>query len=156
MKSIAPCIWFDKNAEEAVKFYVSVFKNSKIDSVSHYGDGMHMPNGTVLAILFAINGQDFMALNGGPGVPHSNAVSFMVNCDTQAELDDYWAKLTADGGSEVQCGWLKDKFGLSWQIVPASLPKLLGGDQAQTNRVMAEVMKMIKLDIATMEKAATR
>lgn len=156
MKSIAPCIWFDKNAEEAVKFYVSVFKNSKIHSVSHYGDGMHMPKSTVLAILFAINGQDFMALNGGPGVPHSNAVSFMVNCDTQAELDDYWAKLTADGGSEVQCGWLKDKFGLSWQIVPASLPKLLGGDQAQTNRVMAEVMKMIKLDIATMEKAAAR
>ncbi len=154
MQNIAPCIWFDKNAEEAVNFYVSVFKNSKIRTVSHYGDGMHMPKGTVLAILFTINGQDFMALNGGPGVPHSDAVSFMVNCDTQAEIDDYWAKLTADGGEEVQCGWLKDKFGLSWQIAPASLPKLLGGDQAQTDRVMAEVVKMVKLDIATMEKAA--
>lgn len=154
MQNIAPCLWFDSNAEEAAKFYVSVFKNSKIHTVTYYGDGMHRPKGTVLTVLFTINGQDFMALNGGPTFALNEAVSFMVNCDTQAEIDDYWAKLTADGGKEVQCGWLKDKFGLSWQIVPSSLPKLLGGDQARTDRVMAEVMKMVKLDIATMEKAA--
>lgn len=154
MQKITPCLWFDNNAEDAVRFYVSVFKNAKIDTITHYGDGMHMPKGTVLTVTFTLDGQDFMALNGGPTFALNEAVSFMINCDSQAEIDDYWAKLTADGGKEVQCGWLKDKFGMSWQIVPSILPKLLSGDQARIDRVMAAVMKMIKLDIATMEKAA--
>jgi predicted 3-demethylubiquinone-9 3-methyltransferase (glyoxalase superfamily) len=154
MQQITPCLWFDDNAEEAARFYVSVFKNSRINAVTYYGSGMPMPKGTVLTVTFTINGQDFMALNGGPTFALNEAVSFMVNCDSQAEIDDYWARLTADGGKPVECGWLKDKFGMSWQIVPSILPKLLGGDQARTDRVMAAVMQMVKLDIATMEKAA--
>ncbi|HWM83809.1 MAG TPA: VOC family protein [Pseudolabrys sp.] len=154
MQQITPCLWFNDNAEEAARFYVSVFKNAKIDTITHYGDGMPMPKGTVLTVTFTINGQDFMALNGGPTFTLNEAVSFMINCDSQMEIDDYWTKLTADGGKPVQCGWLKDKFGLSWQIVPSILPKLLGGDQAQTDRVMAAVVQMVKLDIAAMEKAA--
>jgi two-component system sensor histidine kinase QseC len=154
MQQITPCLWFDDNAEEAARFYVTVFKNAKINTVTYYGDGMPMPKGTVLTVTFTINGQDFMALNGGPAFTLDEAVSFMINCDSQAEIDDYWTKLTADGGKPVQCGWLKDKFGLSWQIVPSILPKLLDGDQARTDRVMAAVMQMVKLDIATMEKAA--
>jgi predicted 3-demethylubiquinone-9 3-methyltransferase (glyoxalase superfamily) len=154
MQQITPCLWFDDNAEEAARFYVTVFKNAKINAVTYYGDGMPMPKGTVLTVTFTINGQDFMALNGGPAFTLNEAVSFMINCDSQAEIDDYWTKLTADGGKPVQCGWLKDKFGLSWQIVPSILPKLLGGDQARTDRVMAAVMQMVKLDIAAMEKAA--
>jgi len=154
MQQITPCLWFNDNAEEAARFYVSVFKNAKIDTITHYGDGMPMPKGTVLTVTFTINGQDFMALNGGPTFTLNEAVSFMINCDSQMEIDDYWTKLTADGGKPVQCGWLKDKFGLSWQIVPSILPKLLGGDQAQTDRVMAAVVQMVKFDIAAMEKAA--
>lgn len=154
MKTITPCLWFNDNAETAANFYVSVFKNAKINAVSHYGEGAPMPKGTVLTVDFTLNGQNFTALNGGPVFQLSEAVSFMIPCETQEEVDHYWEKLTADGGKAVQCGWLKDKFGLSWQVVPSILPKLMTGDPARAARVMGAVMKMVKLDIAALEKAA--
>ena len=154
MKTITPCLWFDDNAEEAVKFYTSVFKNGKILSTSYYGPGMHLPEGTVLTVTFEIMGQEFMALNGGPEFKFDEAISLMIPCDTQEEIDYYWDKLTAAGGQPVQCGWLKDKFGLSWQVVPRIIEKHLNDkDQAKTNRVMKAVMGMVKLDIAEIEKA---
>ena len=155
MQKITPFLWFDGRAEEAMNFYASIFKNTKIGNVSRYGEGGPAPAGSVMTASFELEGLEFTALNGGPHFKFSEAISFHISCDSQDEVDHYWTKLS-EGGQTQQCGWLKDKFGLSWQIVPASLPKLLGGDQAQTNRVMAEVMKMIKLDIATMEKAAAR
>lgn len=154
-QKITPCLWFNNNIEEAVNFYISVFRNSRILSMSHYGPDMPMPEGTVLTIEFELDGQRFTALNGGPEFKFNEAISLMVACDTQAEIDEFWKKLTADGGKEVQCSWLKDKYGLSWQIVPAILPDLISsGDQARTNRVMAAVMKMVKLDIETLKRAA--
>ncbi|MBP7722546.1 MAG: VOC family protein [Alphaproteobacteria bacterium] len=154
MKTITPCLWFDGNAEEAVKFYTSIFKDGKILSTSYYGPGMHLPEGTVLTITFEIMGQQFMALNGGPEFKFDEAISLMIPCDTQEEIDYYWDKLTAAGGQPVQCGWLKDKFGLSWQVVPRIIEKHLNDkDQAKTNRVMKAVMGMVKLDIAEIEKA---
>ena len=154
MKTITPCLWFDGNAEEAVKFYTSIFKDGKILSTSYYGPGMHLPEGTVLTITFEIMGQQFMALNGGPEFKFDEAISLMIPCDTQEEIDYYWDKLTAAGGQPVQCGWLKDKFGLSWQVVPRIIEKHLNDkDQAKTDRVMKAVMGMVKLDIAEIEKA---
>ena len=154
MPTITPCLWFDGNAEEAVKFYTSIFKDGKILSTSYYGPGMHLPEGTVLTITFEIMGQQFMALNGGPEFKFDEAISLMIPCDTQEEIDYYWDKLTAAGGQPVQCGWLKDKFGLSWQVVPRIIEKHLNDkDQAKTNRVMKAVMGMVKLDIAEIEKA---
>ncbi|HZP13444.1 MAG TPA: VOC family protein [Nevskiaceae bacterium] len=151
---IAPCLWFDRNAEEAAKFYCSIFPNSKIRSVSHYGDGMQLPKGTVLAVMFELDGQPVMGLNGGPLFTFSEAISLVVYCDTQKEIDHYWSKLTAGGGQEVQCGWLKDKFGLSWQVVPSGLERMLDGrDPARVQRVMDVVMKSVKLDLAAMEQA---
>jgi predicted 3-demethylubiquinone-9 3-methyltransferase (glyoxalase superfamily) len=151
---ISPCLWFDRQAEEAAKFYCSVFPNSKIKSVSHYGENMPMPKGTVLAVMFELDGQPIMGLNGGPQFPFTEAVSLLVNCDTQQEIDHYWTKLIAGGGSEVQCGWLKDKYGLSWQVVPAALDQMLDGkDPARTQRVMDVVMKSVKLDLKKMEQA---
>ena len=150
IQRIAPCLWFDSQAEEAAKFYVSVFKNSKMGGVSRYGDGMPLPKGTVMTAAFEIEGQSFVALNGGPQFKFTEAVSFVVNCDTQKDIDYYWDKLTAGGGKEVQCGWLKDKYGLSWQIVPAALPELV----RKSGRVMEALMHMKKLDIAALQRAA--
>ena len=150
MQKISPFLWFDNQAEEAAKFYVSVFKNSKMGAVSRYGDGMPLPKGTVMTAAFEIDGQKFTALNGGPQFKFTEAVSFVVNCDTQKEIDHYWDKLTAGGGREVQCGWLKDKYGLSWQIVPTALPELA----KKSPKVMQALMHMKKLDIAALERAA--
>lgn len=152
MQKIAPCLWFDNNAEEAVNFYVSVFKNSKIKEISYYSANMPMPAGTVLTVGFQLFGQDFIALNGGPIFKFSEAISLTVYCDTQEEIDEYWNKLSDDpnGG---QCGWLKDRYGLSWQIVPTIMPKLVA-DKEKGPRAMAAVMQMKKLDIAKIQRAA--
>jgi predicted 3-demethylubiquinone-9 3-methyltransferase (glyoxalase superfamily) len=145
---ISPFLWFDSNAEEAVDFYLTVFKNSRrLDELRNVGDSQ-APKGSILTIVFELDGQKFTALNGGPSFKFTEAISFVVRCDTQQEVDEYWSKLSA-GGSEVQCGWLKDKFGLSWQIVPARLPELIKNPKA-----MQAMMKMIKLDIAELERAA--
>ena len=149
-QKITPFLWFDNQAEEAAKFYVSVFKDAKMGQVSRYGDGMPLPKGTVMTAAFEIEGQPFVALNGGPQFKFTEAVSFVVNCDTQKEIDYYWDKLTAGGGKEVQCGWLKDKYGLSWQIVPTVLPELV----KKSGRVMEALMHMKKLDIVALERAA--
>jgi predicted 3-demethylubiquinone-9 3-methyltransferase (glyoxalase superfamily) len=152
---IAPFLWFDTQAEEAAKFYVSVFKDSKMGNIARYGEGMPGRKGSVMTAAFEIEGQSFTALNGGPQFKFTEAVSFVVNCDTQKEIDYYWDKLTAGGGKEVECGWLKDKFGLCWQIVPAVLFDLIQqSDQKKTDRVMKAVMQMKKLDIVALERAA--
>lgn len=154
MRKIVPCLWFDTNAEEAVNFYTSIFKDSKIISVSRYGKGAPMPEGTVLTIIFQMNGQEFMALNGGPEFQFTEAISLFVDCDSQQEVDEYWSKLTANGGEESQCGWLKDKYGLSWQIVPNELGKLLSDpDPAKSQRVMQAMLQMKKIDVAELERA---
>jgi len=153
MRNIAPCPWFDNQAEEAANFYVSVFKNSRVTAISHYGDGKPLPKGTVLEVSFELNGEDFLALNGGPIFTFSPAISFVVNCETQEEIDDLWTKLSADPASE-QCGWLKDKYGVSWQIVPAILPRLMDSEEPEKrDRVFAALMKMKKLDIAALQRA---
>lgn len=154
MSSLTPCLCFDTQAEEAARFYVSVFKTSKMGSVTYYGKGMHLPEGTVLTATFELDGQEIMALNCGPVFKFTEAVSFMIHCADQDEIDYYWEKLTADGGQEVQCSWLKDKYGLSWQVVPMSLGTMMkSGDQKKINRLMSVVMQMVKLDVAKMEKA---
>jgi predicted 3-demethylubiquinone-9 3-methyltransferase (glyoxalase superfamily) len=156
-KRLSVCLWFDDQAEEAVKFYVSIFKNSKIGRVTRYDDvgakAAGRPKGSVMTVAFELDGQEFMALNGGPLFKFTEAISLVVNCATQAEVDHYWSKLSA-GGQEVQCGWLKDRFGLSWQIVPTILPEMLQDkDPEKSKRVMAAMLKMIKLDIAALKKA---
>jgi predicted 3-demethylubiquinone-9 3-methyltransferase (glyoxalase superfamily) len=149
LQKLTSCLWFDGNAEDAAKFYVSVFKNAKLGRVSHYPD-----SGKVLVVEFEIEGQKFLGLNGGPQFKLSEAVSFIVNCDSQAEIDYYWEKLSADGGQTSQCGWLKDKFGLSWQVTPSKIGDwITASDKKKSARVFAEVMKMEKLDIATLEQA---
>jgi predicted 3-demethylubiquinone-9 3-methyltransferase (glyoxalase superfamily) len=153
MQRITPFLWFDGQAEEAVNFYVSVFKDSKVTGTTHYGEGMPLPNGTVMTVDFELNGQQFVALNGGPGFKFTQAVSFVINCETQEEIDYYWEKLTANGGEEVQCGWLKDKYGLSWQVVPSKFFAEWAKDPAGLQRVMDEVMKMTKLDLAALQAA---
>ena len=153
-KKITPCLWFDGKAEEAAKFYVSVFKNAKITNTMYYGDAGPGPKGSVLTVTFEIDGQEFVGLNGGPHYSFTPAVSFFIPCDTQEEVDHYWEKLLA-GGKPMACGWLSDKYGLSWQVVPRMLPILLQDkDQAKSRRVMEAMMKMIKLDIATLQRAA--
>jgi predicted 3-demethylubiquinone-9 3-methyltransferase (glyoxalase superfamily) len=152
VQKISPCLWFDRNAEEAVNHYVSIFDNARIVTITHYGDTGPLPKGTVLVIVFELEGQRFMALNGGPMFRFSEAISLVVRCDTQDEIDRFWEKLSA-GGEKSCCGWLKDKFGLSWQVVPSMLDELMQ-DPARANRVMAAVMGMKKLDIATMKQAA--
>jgi predicted 3-demethylubiquinone-9 3-methyltransferase (glyoxalase superfamily) len=155
MKKITPFLWFDNNAEEAMNFYTSVFKHSKIGNVTRYLEGAPVPAGTFMTGTFEIEGQEFVVLNGGPNFKFNEAVSFVVNCDTQQEVDDYWEKLTANGGQEVQCGWLKDKFGLTWQIVPTVLLELLADkDRKKAQRVMDAMLKMKKLDIAGLKRAA--
>jgi predicted 3-demethylubiquinone-9 3-methyltransferase (glyoxalase superfamily) len=153
MQKITPFLWFDNQAEEAMNFYVSIFKNSKTLSCTRYGDVGPGPKGTVIVASFELDGQEFMALNGGPRFKFTEAVSFVVNCETQAEIDEMWAKLSA-GGEESQCGWLKDKFGLSWQVVPPILSKLMQDkDPQKSNRVMEALLKMKKIDIATLQRA---
>jgi predicted 3-demethylubiquinone-9 3-methyltransferase (glyoxalase superfamily) len=152
-QKITPFLWFDGKAEEAVNFYVSIFKNSKILSVSRYGDAGPAPKGTVMTAAFELDGQKFVALNGGPQFTFSPAISFVVNCETQQEVDDFWEKLSA-GGKEVQCGWLQDKYGLSWQIVPRILPDLLQDKNPEkTQRVIKAMMQMIKIDIKGLQQA---
>jgi predicted 3-demethylubiquinone-9 3-methyltransferase (glyoxalase superfamily) len=154
---LSVCLWFDHQAEEAVKFYVSIFKNSKIGPVTRYDEAgakaAGRPEGSVMTVAFELDGQEFMALNGGPQFKFTEAISLVVNCATQVEVDDYWNKLSA-GGQEVQCGWLKDRFGLSWQVVPTILPEMLQDkDPEKSMRVMAAMLKMKKLDIAVLKKA---
>jgi predicted 3-demethylubiquinone-9 3-methyltransferase (glyoxalase superfamily)/uncharacterized protein YndB with AHSA1/START domain len=153
---ITPCLWFNKNAEEAAAFYLSIFKNSRITGKTNYtkeGYDIHgMEEGTVMTIDFQINGQPFTLLNGSPAFKFSEAISLQISCDTQEEIDYYWEKLTINGGSEGQCGWLKDKFGVSWQIAPSILPKLLS-DREKAERVIKALMPMKKLDIETLRKA---
>jgi predicted 3-demethylubiquinone-9 3-methyltransferase (glyoxalase superfamily) len=146
---VTPFLWFDSNAEEAVDFYLSIFKNSRrLDQLNNPEDNSAGPKGRVVTIAFELDGQKFTALNGGPNFKFTEAVSFVVRCDSQQEVDDYWARLSA-GGSEIQCGWLKDKFGLCWQIVPARLPDLIRHPKA-----MQAMMQMTKIDIAELERAA--
>ena len=154
-QKITPFLWFDNNAEQAAQFYTSIFKNSKILNISRYGDAGPGPKGSVMVVSFQLEGQQFTALNGGPLFKFSEAFSFVVNCENQKEIDYFWNKLTADGGRESECGWLKDKFGFSWQIVPTALGKLMGDkDPKKANRVMQALLQMKKLDIATLEEAA--
>ena len=154
LQKITPFLWFDRVAEDAARLYVSVFPNSRLVSIQRYPEGTPGQEGTVMTVQFQLQGQDFTALNGGPQFTFNEAVSFVVHCDTQEEIDRYWEKLTADGGQEVQCGWLRDRYGLSWQIVPSMLGELVSGDAARAGRVMGALMKMVKLDIATLKKAA--
>lgn len=153
MQKINPFLWFDAQAEEAANFYTSIFKNSKIGKVSRYGEAGPGPPESVMVIEFELEGQKFIGLNGGPHFKFTEAVSFVVNCETQDEIDYYWDKLTADGGKESQCGWLKDKFGLSWQVVPTIMGKLMTGDAEKSGRVMKALMPMKKIDIATLQRA---
>lgn len=153
MQPITPCLWFDDKAEPAAQFYTSIFPSSKMGIVTHYGSSGPLPRGTVLTVTFTLNGQEFMALNGGPAFTFSPAISFVVKCETQDELDRYWSKLSADPDQE-QCGWLKDRFGVSWQIVPSIVERLISDkDPAKADRVMAAIMKMKKLDIAELKRA---
>jgi predicted 3-demethylubiquinone-9 3-methyltransferase (glyoxalase superfamily) len=154
MSKPTPFLWFDNNAEEAMNFYVSIFPNSKVVSTTRYGAGGPGPAGTVMTAQFQLDGQEFVALNGGPMYTFTEAVSFSITCETQAEVDRLWDKLTAGGGEPGPCGWLKDKYGLSWQVVPAILPKLLSGsDPAKSGRAMAAMMKMGKLDGDALKRA---
>lgn len=157
---ITPFLWFDDQAEAAANFYVSIFKKSKLGTIARYDDAgaraSGRPAGSVMTVEFKLDEQEFVALNGGPIFPFTEAVSFVVNCRTQAEVDYYWKKLSA-GGKKVQCGWLKDKFGLSWQIVPTLLNELVSSDDsAKAQRVMAAMLKMVKLDIKKLKQAAVR
>ncbi len=153
MQKITTFLWFDNNAEEAVNFYTSIFKDSKITNMSRYTEAGPGPAGSVMVANFTLNGQEFLALNGGPVYKFTEAISFVVNCEDQQEIDHYWDKLT-EGGSEVQCGWLKDKFGLSWQIVPTSIGKLMSDpDPSKGKRVAETLYKMKKIIIADLEKA---
>ena len=154
MQKIVTSFWMADWIEEAVTFYVSLFKDSKITDVSRYGDAMPGMKGKVLAMNFELEGQKYIAINGGPGFPFTEAISLFVNCEDQAEVDRYWTALTANGGLESQCGWLKDRFGLSWQIIPKALPRLIGGpDKAGAQRAMQAMLKMRKIDIAGLETA---
>jgi predicted 3-demethylubiquinone-9 3-methyltransferase (glyoxalase superfamily) len=153
MHKITPFLWFDTQAEEAMHFYASIFKNAKIGTISRYGDTGPGPKGSVMVASFELDGQPFKALNGGPHFKFNEAVSFLVNCEDQAEIDRLWEQLS-EGGQTSQCGWLKDKFGVSWQIVPSVLVELISDpDPAKSNRVMEAILKMTKLDIATLKQA---
>jgi predicted 3-demethylubiquinone-9 3-methyltransferase (glyoxalase superfamily) len=154
MPKIFPFLWFDTQAEEAAGFYCSIFPNSKIGKITRCGKSGPGPEGSVLTIAFSLDGQEFVGLNAGPRFKFTEAVSFVVPCNTQEEIDNYWSKLTSDGGQESLCGWLKDKFGLSWQIVPANIDKLISdADPEKSGRVMQALLQMEKLDIAKLEKA---
>ena len=153
MQKITPFLWFDDKAEEAMNFYVSIFKNSKRGRISRYGEAGPGPKGTVMVATFQLEGQEFIALNGGPHFKFTEAISLVVNCETQDEVDAFWEKLS-EGGSKGQCGWLKDKYGLSWQIVPTVLGELMSDpDPEKTKRVMTAMLRMTKLDIKTLKQA---
>jgi predicted 3-demethylubiquinone-9 3-methyltransferase (glyoxalase superfamily) len=153
IQKITPFLWFDHQAEEAVSFYTSIFPNSKAGKVTRYGESGPGPAGSVMTVQFQLEGLSFIALNGGPHFKFTEAISFLVNCQTQEEVDHYWEKLSADGG-EVQCGWVKDKFGLSWQVVPTVLSELLGDrDPIKSGRVMQAMLTMTKLNIRALKKA---
>jgi predicted 3-demethylubiquinone-9 3-methyltransferase (glyoxalase superfamily) len=153
IQKITPFLWFDHQAEEAAAFYVSIFPNSRIVKVARYGEGSPGPPGSVMTVEFQLEGQSFVALNGGPHFKFTEAISFVVNCQTQDEVDTYWEKLSA-GGSDFQCGWLKDKFGLSWQVVPTALSELLSDpDPEKSQRVMKALLTMKKLDVGALQQA---
>jgi predicted 3-demethylubiquinone-9 3-methyltransferase (glyoxalase superfamily) len=153
MQKITPFLWFDGKAEEAMNFYISIFKNSKVGKVTRYGDAGPGPKGTVMSATFQLEGQEFMALNGGPQFRFTPAISFFVNCETQQEVDALWEKL-CEGGKKERCGWLKDKYGLSWQIIPSTLGKMLGDkDPEKSKRVMEAMLQMDKIDIKRLQEA---
>jgi predicted 3-demethylubiquinone-9 3-methyltransferase (glyoxalase superfamily) len=153
MQKITPFLWFDNNAEEAVNFYASIFKDARILEIVRYGEAGPGPAGTAMTVSFELFGQEFIALNGGPHFKFNEAVSFSVNCETQAEVDEFWEKLT-EGGEESRCGWLKDKYGLSWQVNPTILGKMLNDkDPQKAKRVMEAMLQMDKIDIPTLERA---
>ena len=153
MQKITPFLWFDHQAEEAADFYTSIFKNSKILNISRYGEGGPGPEGTVMTVAFQLNGQEFTALNGGPIFKFTEAISFFVHCETQEEVDELWEKLS-EGGEEAQCGWLKDKYGVSWQIVPAALMEMLQDkDPEKSKRVMEAMLQMRRIDIKALRRA---
>ncbi len=154
MTRITPCLWFDTEGEEAAEFYTSVFPNSRIVDVGHYTEAGPRPAGAVMIVEFELDGQRFTALNGGPQFTFDEAISFQVSCKTQDEVDAYWSKLS-EGGEEGPCGWLKDRFGVSWQIVPTAIPRLLASDDpARANRVMEAILGMKKIEIAELERVA--
>jgi predicted 3-demethylubiquinone-9 3-methyltransferase (glyoxalase superfamily) len=156
MQKIAPFLWFDGKAEEAMNFYVSLFKNSRVESIARYGEAGPGPKGSVMTVTFVLDGQRFIALNGGPQYKFTPAISFFVNCETQAEVDELWEKLS-EGGEKNQCGWLTDKYGLSWQIVPSVLLEMLQDkDSKRSQRVMKAMLQMTKLDIKTLKQAYER
>jgi predicted 3-demethylubiquinone-9 3-methyltransferase (glyoxalase superfamily) len=153
MQKITPFLWFDNQAEEAVNFYTSIFKNSKFGSITRYGEGGPGSEGTVMTATFQLEGQEFIALNGGPQFKFTEAISFSVDCETQEEVDYYWERLS-EGGEEQPCGWLKDKYGLSWQIIPSVLGEMLNDpDPAKSQRVMEAMLQMKKIDIETLRQA---
>ena len=153
MQKITPFLWFDSNAEEAANFYTSIFKNSRILNVARYGEAGPGPKGSAMTVTFQLEGQQFIALNGGPHYTFSPAISFFVNCETQAEVDEFWNKLSA-GGKEVQCGWLQDKFGVSWQIIPNALMELMSDkDPVKSQRVFKAMLQMTKIDIEGLKRA---
>ena len=155
VQKIVPFLWFDDNAEEAARFYVSIFPNAKLDGdVSRYGDEGLAEPGSVMVVPFQLDGQDFLALNGGPQFQFTEAISFVVRCENQAEVDYYWEKLLDGGGKPSQCGWLKDRFGVSWQIVPTVLGELIGGpDPEGASRAMKAMLEMVKLDVDALQRA---
>ena len=156
MKKITPFLWFDGKAEEAMNFYISIFKNSKVVSVTRYGETGPGPKGTVMTAKFELNGQEFIALNGGPQFTFTEAISFVVNCETQQEVDELWEKLS-EGGEKSRCGWLKDRYGLSWQVVPTALVEMLQDkDAKKSNRVMQAMLQMDKIDIRSLRQAYER
>lgn len=156
MQKITPFLWFDGRAEEAMHFYVSIFKNSKAGSITRYGDAGPGPKGTVMVATFQLDGQEFIALNGGPQFTFSPAISFVVNCETQEEVDAFWEKLS-EGGEKLQCGWLRDKYGLSWQIVPTVLGEMMQDKDAErSQRVMKAMLQMNKIDIGRLKQAYER
>jgi predicted 3-demethylubiquinone-9 3-methyltransferase (glyoxalase superfamily) len=154
MQKITPCLWFDTQAEEAATFYTSIFENSRILDVGHYGEAGPRPAGMVMTVNFELDGQEFVALNGGPEFTFDEAISFQVSCQTQEEVDEFWSRLS-EGGEEGPCGWLKDRYGLSWQIVPTRLMELISDpDPQRAQRAMSAMLGMKKIDIAAVEKAA--
>jgi predicted 3-demethylubiquinone-9 3-methyltransferase (glyoxalase superfamily) len=156
MQKITACLWFDGEAEEAARFYASIFRNSRVGRIARYGEGGPRPKGSVLTVEFQLGGQKFLALNGGPQFKFTEAVSFIVNCETQKEVDRMWDELSA-GGEAVQCGWLKDRYGVSWQIVPTILGRMISDpDPARVDRVMQAVLRMKKLDIKALKAAYGR
>lgn len=155
MPRITPNLWFDTQAQEAAEFYVSVFPNSKVTDITYYGEAGPGPAGTVLTVAFELDGQPFVGINGGPHFTFDEAVSFEIACQDQDEVDSYWEKLLAGGGEESQCGWLKDRYGLSWQVVPVGMVEILNGpDQERADRAMTAMLGMVKLDLAALQAAA--